>query len=127
MGFERDLLPNIEQRDAAAIKAATICADFQAAKGRLAELDVECLAASHRNIELASEAMQLSGITHDQKPTNFTRGRFEREIVSLEGQMKSSRHRWRVMKGAASAIVAGSSVDWVRDARLRNLVLDPPD
>jgi hypothetical protein len=100
---------------------------LQAAKGRLAELEVECLAASYRNIELASEALQLAGKTNDQKPTSFTGGRFEREIASLEGQMKSSRHRWRVMKGAASAIVAGSSVDWARDARLRNLVLDPPD
>ena len=127
MGIERDLLPNIEQRDAAAIKAATMCADLQAATGRLAELTVESLAVGHRNIELASEALQLAGKTHDQKPKSFTGRRFEREITSLEGQVKSSRHRWRVMKGAASATVAGSSVDWVRDERLRGLVLDPPD
>nr|5Z08_D Chain D, Cenp-H [Thermothielavioides terrestris NRRL 8126] len=44
-----------------------------------------------------------------------------------EAEMKSNRRRWRIMKGAASAIVAGSGIDWVRDERLRDLVLDLPD
>lgn len=54
-------------------------------------------------------------------------GQLEGEIATLEHQVRASRQRWRVMKGAASAIVAGSGIEWVRDERLRDLVLDPPD
>lgn len=47
------------------------------------------------------------------------------EIARLEAELKGSRQRWRVVKGTASAIVAGSGVDWARDAELRDIVLDP--
>jgi hypothetical protein len=104
-----------------------MCADLQTARRALADLEVEGLRASRRNTKLASEALQLAEKTHDQSPESAEGGRFKPDVAALETQVKSSRHRWRVMKGAASAIVAGSGVDWVRDERLRELVLDPMD
>ncbi|KAK4105956.1 hypothetical protein N658DRAFT_554962 [Parathielavia hyrcaniae] len=125
--IERDLLPVIEQRDVVAIKAATLCSELQAARHRLAELEVECLRTSQQNMKLASETLLLAGRANSQKPQNVQGGRLVRDITTLEDQLKSSRQRWRVVKGAASAIVAGSGVEWVREERLRNMVLDPPD
>ncbi|KAK4128291.1 hypothetical protein N657DRAFT_652012 [Parathielavia appendiculata] len=124
---ERDLLPTIEQRDVVAIKAAKSCSELQTARGRLAELGVECLRASQQNIKLASETLLLAGRARGQNQQDVGGGRLGRDIATLEGQVKSSHHRWRVVKGAASAIVAGSGIDWVREERLRNMVLDPPD
>ncbi|KAK4155356.1 centromere protein H (CENP-H)-domain-containing protein [Chaetomidium leptoderma] len=124
---ERDLLPNIEQRDVAAIKTATMCRDLQTARGRLATLEVNNLDASRQNVKLASDVLQLARETQEQNPDVIEGGRFGNEIAVLEGQVKSSRHRWRVMKGATSAIVAASGVEWVRDERLREMVLDPLD
>lgn len=118
---------NIEQRDITAIQAAATCSDLQTARRRLAQLEVEGLSASQRNLKLASEALQLAGRTHGQKPKSAAGRQFKDEIADLEGQVESSRRKWRVMKGAASAIVAGSGIEWVRDERLRGLVLDPPD
>jgi hypothetical protein len=46
------------------------------------------------------------------------------QLDELEESLKVSRQRWRIMKGTASAVVAGSGVDWARDAALRELVLD---
>lgn len=123
--MRRELLPYIEQRDAAAASTVKKCSDLQAARVRLAELEVESLHASHRNIRLASEALQLAGKTNKHEPKAVGGGRFQRDIAVLEGQVKASRHRWKVMKAAASAVVAGSGIEWVRDERLRNLVLDP--
>jgi hypothetical protein len=88
---------------------------------------VECLQASQQNIKLASEALRLAEKNHSQNQQHVQGGRFGRDTATLEGQVKSGRHRWRVIKGAASAIVAGSGIEWARDERLRNLVLDPPD
>jgi hypothetical protein len=46
------------------------------------------------------------------------------QLDELEESLRVSRQRWRIMKGTASAVVAGSGVDWSRDATLRELVLD---
>ncbi|KAH6854368.1 centromere protein H (CENP-H)-domain-containing protein [Chaetomium sp. MPI-CAGE-AT-0009] len=124
---EGDLLPTIQRRDVAAVKAAAICADLQTARGSLANLEVESLRVSQRNTELATEALQLAERIHDQNPESVGSGPFKGDIGILESKADLSRRRWKVMKGAASAIVAGSGIDWVRDERLRDLVLDPPD
>jgi hypothetical protein len=125
--FQRDLLPTIQRRDVVAVKAATICADLQTARGSLANLEVESLRVSQRNTELATEALQLAERIHDQNPESVGSGPFKGGIGILERKVDLSRRRWKVMKGAASALVAGSGIDWVRDERLRDLVLDPPD
>ncbi len=121
------MLSNIQLRDAASSRAAAVCSDLRVARSLLAELQVESLRASHQNTKLASEALQLAGRTPEQKPQGLGGGRFGREIATLEDQVRSSHQRWKVMKGAASGIVAGSGIEWVRDKRLRDLVLDPPD
>lgn len=121
------MLPIINQRDAAAIRTAAVCSELQAARSRLADVEIEGLRVSHQNIKLASETLQLAGKTLDREPKSAEGGRFAREMATLEGQVKSSHQRWKIMKGAASAIVAGSGIEWARDERLRDLVLDPPD
>lgn len=45
--------------------------------------------------------------------------------MELEGRLAASEQKWRVIKGTASAVVAGSGVDWARNPELRDVVLDP--
>ncbi|KAL1838391.1 hypothetical protein VTJ49DRAFT_2703 [Mycothermus thermophilus] len=116
-----------EQRDSTAVRAAQICADLQTSRGHLAELEKDNLALCRQNIELAEEVLDLAGKAHPPKQTTFTKSRFENELTKLEREVASGRRRWKVVKGATSAIVAGSSMDWVRDERLKNLVLDSAD
>ena len=47
------------------------------------------------------------------------------QIAKLEGRLAASKQKWRVMKGTASGIVAGSGVDWASKSELRDVVLDP--
>lgn len=58
-----------------------------------------------------------SGYMHDE--------RTQQDLQRLEGELKTSRQRWRVMKGITSGVVSGSGVDWARDETLLDLVLDP--
>ena len=125
--FQRDLLPTMQQRDVIAVKAAAMCVGLQTACDSLAKLQVEGLHVSQRNTKLATEALQLAEKTHGQTPTSVESGQYKGGVGILESKVDLSRRRWRVMKGAASAIVAGSGIDWVRDERLRDLVLDPPE
>ncbi|KAK3989221.1 centromere protein H (CENP-H)-domain-containing protein [Cladorrhinum sp. PSN332] len=124
---ERDLLPYIEQRDEIANSITERYSGLQAARESLASIEVERLRASTRNVELASETLRLANETQSSKPMDVDDERLRRNLDSLENQVKASRQRWRVMKGTASAIVAGSGIDWVRDERLQALVLDTTD
>lgn len=49
------------------------------------------------------------------------------QLVGLEREASIARNRWSVMKSVVSAVVAGSGVDWARDATLQRLVLDEED
>ncbi|KAL2269897.1 hypothetical protein VTJ83DRAFT_2081 [Remersonia thermophila] len=124
---ERDLLPTIEQRDSTAIQAARICNDLQTSRSQLADLEKDNLALCQQNIELADEILGLVTKAHPPKQSTFTNPRVGNELTKLEQEVASGRRRWKVVKGTTSAIVAGSSMDWVRDERLQNLVLDSAD
>ncbi|KAK4224591.1 centromere protein H (CENP-H)-domain-containing protein [Podospora fimiseda] len=124
---ERDLLPYIEQRDKISNSIARMNSDLQGTRESLASVEIERLRASMQNVDLASETLRLANATRGSNPTDVGDEQLKRNLDSLENQVKTSRQRWRVMKGTASAIVAGSGIDWIRDERLRALVLDTTD
>lgn len=124
--FYRDLLPYIQQRDQAAISVAKLASTTGELRGQATQAQSEAQRATRRNVELAAEIMAL--VAQVKEKSGYTRDeRTQQEIQRMEGELKSSRQRWRIMKGIVSGVVAGSGVDWARDETLRDLVLDPED
>jgi hypothetical protein len=91
----------------------------------LTEVKVEAIQTSQRNVELAAEVLDLAERANRDRAQGVENPETKEEIEGLEREVKASRQRWKVMKGTASAVVAGSGVDWVRDLELRDIVLDP--
>ncbi|KAI1386801.1 centromere protein H (CENP-H)-domain-containing protein [Hypoxylon trugodes] len=126
--IERDLLPILEQRDQSSSTLAQQSTEMRALLDEIIEVESQNLRISRENAELAATLLDLT------KQANKTKDEAvhadpERaaEISRLEDQVKLSRQRWRVLKGTASAVVAGSGVDWARDPQFRDIVLDPED
>jgi hypothetical protein len=92
-------------------------------------IDVESrsLRLSRQNVDLAAEVLSLAEETHKHKDAVKEDSEQAKQIVQLEREVKASRQRWRVMKATASAIVAGSGVEWAADEHLRSMVLDEDD
>lgn len=127
--FHRDLLPYIQQRDEAAIAVAKLASTTGDLRGQATRAQSEAHRASRQNVELAAEVMDLVGRIKEKK-SGYAAGIDEttqQEMQRLEGELRSSRQQWRVMKGITAGVVAGSGVDWARDETLRDLVLDPED
>ncbi|KAI1100721.1 centromere protein H (CENP-H)-domain-containing protein [Jackrogersella minutella] len=124
--IERDLLPVLEQRDQSSSTLAHQSTELRALLNEITEVESQSLRLGRENVDLASELLDLAEQT-DRSKTEAVNTDPERaaEISRLEGQVKLSRQRWRVLKGTASAVVAGSGVDWSRNAELRDIVLDP--
>ncbi|XDG09686.1 hypothetical protein ABKA04_009301 [Annulohypoxylon sp. FPYF3050] len=124
--IERDLLPVLEQRDQTSSNLAQQSTELRGLLDEITEVESQSLRLGRENVELAAKLLELAEQTDRSKAEaiNMDPERAA-EISRLEDQVKLSRQRWRVLKGTASAVVAGSGVDWSKDAELRDIVLDP--
>jgi hypothetical protein len=121
------LLPHIEQRDNISISVAKQATETAEINAEMTQVQVEALRATRKNIDLASKVFDLSEQVKRKKGSRPDDPRVLREIEKLEGDVKASGQRWRVIKGVASGVVVGSGIDWASDEALCDIVLDPED
>lgn len=117
----------MERRDDVAISVAKQSAQSATVRDDLTKVQSETLRVSRRNVDLTAELLELTEDVKRNKAAPLDDPRIQREVKALEDEVRSSRQRWRVVKGVASGVVAGSGVDWARDDVLRDIVLDPED
>ncbi|KAK6846342.1 Centromere protein Cenp-H [Apiospora arundinis] len=123
--IERDLLPVVQERDATSTTLAQQSTELRDTLDDLTETEAKVLRLSRENAGLASQVLELAAQEKRQREEALVSDPAHRdEIARLETEVRTSHRRWRVMKGTASAIVAGSGVDWAQDEGLRKMVLD---
>jgi hypothetical protein len=93
----------------------------------LASVQVQSIRVCRENVKLTAQVFELAEQAKQRKAVRLDDPDVQREMDKLTREVKASRQRWKVMKGVASGIVAGSGVDWAADEELRNIVLDPED
>ncbi|TQS31609.1 hypothetical protein Golomagni_08101 [Golovinomyces magnicellulatus] len=123
--IERDLLPHVERRDEASIAVAKDSTAIRHTRRDLTAVQTETIEVCRQNIELTASLFDLAEELKNKKQVDIDDIQAQREIRELQDRLRTSRRKWRVIKGVASAIVAGSGVDWARDETLREIVLDP--
>lgn len=122
--IEQDLLPFIEKRDALSENLAQVSNNLQSSREELMKESNENIITGRKNVELATEMMVLAEEASSQGKENIQDPEVRAQLDELEAAMKNSRQRWRIMKNTASAVVVGSGVDWARDPKLLEIVLD---
>lgn len=121
----RDLLPLVRRRDDAAVDVARSASDVSKVRRELTDVQAETIRACRRNIDLTTELFDLAGELKERKAVDLSAPAARQKMQDREAEMRASRRGWRLMKGVASGIVAGSGVDWAEDETLRGIVLDP--
>ena len=96
-----------------------------ALRSDLTEAQAETTHVCSRNVELAAVLFDLANKVKEKQSGHLDNPSTRGEVTGLEDEVKASRQRWRVVKGVASGVIAGSGVDWARDDELRDIVLDP--
>lgn len=125
--IERDLFPYVQERDETSISVAQHADSVTKLRDDLTAVQVQSIRVCRQNMELTSELFALAEQAKQKKAVRVDDPRVQQEIEKLTREVKTSRQRWRVMKGVASGVVAGSGVDWSKDEHLRSIVLDPED
>ncbi|KAI9738931.1 MAG: hypothetical protein M1818_005245 [Claussenomyces sp. TS43310] len=124
--IERDLEPIIQARDEASVSLADLSWKVLSTTEKLTRVETEHMLTARENAELAKKMLSLAQEADTPKEA-ITDPSIRQQLDSLEESLRASKQRWRIMKGTTSGIVAGSGVDWTRDATLRELVLDHED
>jgi hypothetical protein len=114
----------IQQRDDVSTELAATAAQVLAAREALTAVEAERVVLSRSNTELAGRMMVLAEQVEGQKKGDITDPEMRGKIEEMEREVRRSRQKWRLMKGVASGVVAGSGMDWARDEKLRALVLE---
>ncbi|KAJ2894214.1 hypothetical protein MKZ38_007830 [Zalerion maritima] len=123
--IERDLLPHLQKRDQISSSISTQTETLNLTLDQVSKTEREVLLTTRNNLALTET---LLGLVDDIDRTTKEKVEGRRnveEVQRLEVELAETKKRWTVMKATASAIVAGSGVDWVRDPELRDVVLDP--
>ncbi|KAK6066477.1 hypothetical protein SCUP234_03983 [Seiridium cupressi] len=123
----RDLLPVLTQRDSTAVSMAHQSTSLRQTMEQIIDVETQSMRLSRQNVDLAAEVLELAEEANKQKDAPVDDPEQAEEIAQLEDEVKSSRQRWRVMKATASAIIAGSGVNWAADPELKSIVLDEDD
>jgi Centromere protein H (CENP-H) len=92
----------------------------------LSNTEVENLRLMDKNRELASQLLELTAQETSWRNKVDDEALLAR-IQETEEEYKKTRAQRDTMKSVISAIIVGSGVDWARDDRLRDLVLDELD
>jgi Centromere protein H (CENP-H) len=121
--FNRDLLPLLEQRDTLSVTLTDLSSKVLAAKKELVRVETEHVLTTRQNTELARQMVALAKDADTQQRDNIPR-KAQKELAELDENVRTSRQRWRIMKGTASGTIVGSGVDWARDPELLKIVLD---
>jgi hypothetical protein len=79
---------------------------------------------ARKNAELAATMLALAEEADTKRKEDIDDPKARQQLDELEVKMKTGRQRWRIMKETASATIAGSGIDWARDPKLLEIVLD---
>ncbi|KAK4078562.1 uncharacterized protein Triagg1_2893 [Trichoderma aggressivum f. europaeum] len=123
----RDLFPYVQERDETSISVAKHTESRTKLRRDLTSVQVQSIRMCRENVKLTKQLFELAEQAKQKKAIRPDNPEVQREMDKLTREVKSSRQRWKVMKGVASGIIAGSGVDWAGDEDLRNIVLDPED
>ncbi|CAL3964138.1 hypothetical protein PZA11_001568 [Diplocarpon coronariae] len=121
---EQDLFPLIQKRDQLSSTLTALSTQARTARNELTNLEAENIKIARTNAELATKMLALVEDANTQRTEDIEDPKLRSQLEDLQGKMKLSRRRWRIMKGTASATIAGSGIDWARDPKLLDIVLD---
>ena len=93
----------------------------------LTNLETENILTSRRNVGLTKTLLDLAEEAKSQDKEHIQDQKSLSQLEVLEKELQFRRSRWRTMKNVVSAMIVGSGIDWVRDAKLRALVIDDED
>ncbi len=120
----RKLSASLQSRDDLSIAHGKLLEQLSNLLSTLTTTEVENIQVTKRNADLAPELFRLAEAKKARAQLDVEDPMVQSQVDDLKEEVRSSQHKWRIIKSVVGAMVAGSGVDWANDNELRELVLD---
>ncbi|KAH0541404.1 hypothetical protein FGG08_004094 [Glutinoglossum americanum] len=121
---ERELLPWIHRRDLISVAHTNLSSSLSDSSAALTKIENEGILVSRKNIALTKTLLHLAEEAKSLDKQRIEDQKSLSQLEVLEKELQFRRSRWRIMKNVVSAVIVGSGMDWVRNDKLRPLVID---
>jgi hypothetical protein len=125
--LEKRLLPLINERDVIAMVHSTLSTMLHTTKSKLTALELEYKDAIAQNKRSARIVLDIANSLKTEKVEEVHDARLRAQLEKLDEEIRKTRREWRVLKSLTASVIAGSGVDWARDPKLLELVMDEED
>ncbi|RKF64679.1 hypothetical protein OnM2_017096 [Erysiphe neolycopersici] len=117
---QQDLLRLLEKRDELSFSLTQLSRKVSDLQDELLKLEIENMRISSENKKLVASMLRL--IKEASSETEQTES--SQELEKIKSEVALARQRWKIMKGTVSALIVGSGIDWSRDSKLLQIVLE---
>ncbi|POS82402.1 hypothetical protein EPUL_006274, partial [Erysiphe pulchra] len=117
---QQDLLRLLEKRDELSFSLTQLSRKVLDIQDELLRLEVENIRVSSENEKLVTSMLRLIKKASLETEQNDS----SQELEEINGEVELARQRWKIMKGTVSALIVGSGIDWSRDPKLLQIVLE---
>ncbi|KAI9887331.1 MAG: hypothetical protein M1823_000847 [Watsoniomyces obsoletus] len=121
---DRMLAAGIDSRNELSVEHCKLSDQLSTLTQSLTTTEIQNVEVMRRNADLAQELLRLAESKKRRAQVHLEDPMMQSQVDELKDEVRSSRHKWRIIKSVVSAMVAGSGVDWANDDELRELVLD---
>ena len=97
-------MPLIQQRDELSITLTQLSTGVLSARNEIKKVESEHMVTARKNAELATTMIALAKEADMQRKEDIDDPKAKQQLDQLGASMKTSRQRWRIIKGTASAI-----------------------
>lgn len=125
--LERRLLPLINERDTISMLQTTLSSKLQTINKKLATLERENIESNAANTQMAQRMLVMANDAKAERIEEVQEPRLRAQLERLEEDLTKTRKEWRTLKSVTAGVIAGSGVDWARDPRLLEVVMDEED
>lgn len=123
----RKLSALVNERDILAMVNSTLSQEVLKTTRELSTAEMESLDVTSTNKAKAKTMLKLAKETRTKEVDEIEDPDTRQQLRNLDEEVRFARRDWRIMKSVVSAVVANSGVNWAKDDKLRELVLDNED
>ncbi|KAI6249571.1 hypothetical protein HI914_01931 [Erysiphe necator] len=121
--YQQDLIRLLEKRDELSFSLSQLSRKFSNLQDELLKLEVENIRLTSENSKLTTSMLDFLEASSSKDKNNDSSQSLQ-ELDEISSAVKFARRRWKIVKGIVSGLIVGSGIDWSRDPKLLDIVLE---
>ncbi|TQS37149.1 hypothetical protein Golomagni_02387 [Golovinomyces magnicellulatus] len=121
---QQNLISLLKKRDELSLSLIQLSRRESDSLEKLRLLETENMLIARMNTELTSTMLRLVETSNSRITEANQSSQSLQELEKIKQELRLSRQKWKTIKAIVSGAIVGSGIDWARDPKLLQIVLD---